>query len=153
MALDYTATYDPGGVGTVLLIAFVRKTLQDIDVTSNPPSPIVPRSQWSVLFTDQEIMMIADQYSAFPNQADMMAAHLFDDIAGNAALLAQHLTLGDYSSDTRVTPRTIRDHADYIRNRYAKALAAGADEPAESVSDEVWTDFDWRRAIFAAELP
>jgi hypothetical protein len=153
MALDYTATYDPGGAGNTLLIAIVRKTLQDIDVTANPPSPTVPRAQWSVLFTDQEIMMVAAQYAGFANQADMMAAHLFDDIAGNAALLAQHITLGDYSSDTRVTPRTIRDHADYIRNRYAKALAAGGDEPAESISEEVWTDFDFRRQIWAENLP
>jgi hypothetical protein len=153
VALDYTVTYDPGGTGDTLLIAQVRKTLQDIDVAANPPSPTLPRAQWSVLFTDQEIMMVRDQYAGFPNQADMMAAHLFDDIAGNAALLAQHITLGDYSSDTRVTPRTIREHADYIRNRYAKALAAGADEPAESISDEIWTDFDFRRSVWAQNAP
>jgi hypothetical protein len=153
VALDYTATYDPGGDGDILLIARIRKAIQDIDVGTTAPAPTIGRAQWSVLFLDQEILMSAADHADKVNQADMAAADLLEEIASNAALLAKHITLGDYSSDTRVTPRTIREHADYIRNRYAKALAAGADEAAESISDEIWTDFDFRRSVWAQNAP
>jgi hypothetical protein len=146
MPLSYTATYDPDV--TTDLIADVRFAIQDVDVATNPPSAILPRSQWSVLFTDQEILKVIAKYGASTNQADMAAAELLDDIASNTALLAKHIVLGDYQSDTRAAAKGLRDQADWLRNRAGKAAAAGADEPAESISTEVWTDFDYRRQLF-----
>jgi hypothetical protein len=149
VALDYTATYDPGGDGDILLIARIRKAIQDIDVGTTAPAPTIGRAQWSVLFLDQEILMSAADHADKVNQADMAAADLLEEIASNAALLAKHITLGDYSSDTRVTAAGLRAQADRLRNRYALAQSAGADEPAESISDEIWTDFDFRRSLWA----
>jgi hypothetical protein len=146
MPLSYTVTYDPDDTTTVL--SDVRFAIQDVDVLTNPPSGVLPRSQWSVLFTDQEILKVATKYAAATNQADMTAAELLEDIASNTALLAKHIVLGDYQSDTRVAAKGLRDQADWLRNRAGKAAAAGADEPAESISEEIWTDFDYRRELF-----
>lgn len=150
MAFDFTATYDPGD--TVSLIPAVRFAIQDVDVTTNPPSSVLPRSQWSVLFTDQEITMTLIKYGTSVNQADMTGAELLENIASNSALLAKHIVLGDYQSDTRSAAKGLRDQADWLRNRYGKSQAAGADEPAESITSEIWDDFGYRRELMAGAL-
>jgi hypothetical protein len=151
MPISYTCTYDPSDPTD--LVTQVRFNIQDVDITTTPPSGSTPRAQWSVLFTDQEINMIAPKYASFPNQADLTAAELLENVASNAALLAKHITLGDYSSDTRTAANGLRSQADWLRQRYAKAQAAGSEEPAESVSQEIWDDFGFRRWLYTSALP
>lgn len=138
--LTYTSTYDP-----TTLVGKVRRTIQDIDVDTTPPAALTPRNQWSCLFVDQEIALYLDNHAGAPNQTDLAAADLLDEIASSNALTARLITLGEYTSDTRSTARVLREQADNLRNRMAKAAAAGMDEPAEYYNAESWSDFDWRR--------
>lgn len=147
MPLSYTVTYDPD-----TLVGEVRSTLQDVAVFESEgdtlPAPNVPRNQWSVVFLDQEIQKKLDRYAGFVNQTDLAAADLLDDAASNAALLAKLTRFGSYTSDTTRTPAAIRDQANALRQRYDKAFSTGQQEPAESITTEIYTDFDWRRSVF-----
>lgn len=147
MPLSYVVSYDPD-----TLIGEVRSTLQDVGVFLSEgdtlPSPSIPRSQWSVLFLDQEIQKKLDRYAGTVNQTDLAAADLLEDAASNAALLSKLTRLGSYVSDTRNSASDIRKQADALRGRYDKAQQSGLLEPAESIGQEIWTDFDFRRSVF-----
>lgn len=143
--MNFTSTYDP-----TTMIGQVRMAIQDLDVDTTPPEDpsSTPRDQWSCLFVDQEIQIRLNAYSDKVNAVDLAAADLLEDMASSSAILARLITFGDYTSDTRQTAKTLRDQADWLRSRYAKAQSAGSEEPAEAITPEVWDDFDLRRWLW-----
>lgn len=143
MAVSFVATYDP-----TTPVGEVRFAIQDWDVDTEPPDAGTPRDQWSCLFTDQEIQLKINRYSDKVNATDLAAAELLDDVANSTALTARLITLGDYTSDTRQTASSLRQQAQWLRNRWSQAQAAGSDEPAEYINDEAWDSLNYGRIIF-----
>jgi hypothetical protein len=151
VALDLTVTYDPDTD-----IGDVRASIQDIAIGGAgdvAPDITVPRSQWTAIFTDQEIQKKIDRHLDAVNKNDLAAADLLEDIASSQAQLAKLLTLGSYTSDTRTTAATLRSQAAVLRARYGQGIMAGQEEPAESITPEVWDDFSFRRSRYQTIPP
>lgn len=142
MPLDLTVTYDP-----TTPVGMVRFAIQDLDIDTQPPEEGTTRDQWSVLFTDQEIQLTINKYLDKVNVTDLAGAELLENIANSTALTARLITLGDYTSDTRQTANSLRAQAQWLRNRWSQAQAAGADEPAEYINEEPWDALNWGRII------
>lgn len=144
MANDLTATYD---YGASPVISDVRFVIQDVDVASSPPvNNPTDRTQWSCLFTDQEIQRRIDLHA--DDTVNQAAADLLMFMASSSAILARLIKLGEYTSDTRSTADKLRAQAAALRTATADANAAGANDPAEYINDEAWTDFDVRRELW-----
>jgi hypothetical protein len=144
MANTFLATYD---FDAAPVVADVRFVIQDVDVVSSPPEDNPDdRTQWSCIFTDQEIQR---RVSLHPDDTvNQAAADLLMFMASSNAILARLITLGEYTSDTRSTADKLRAQAMALRTMTADTNSAGMNDPAEYIHDEAWTDFDVRREFY-----
>jgi len=85
-----TVTYDSTDLSTDL--AKVRLLIADIDTTTTTGS----RSDWTILFTDEEINSFLSQCDSDINMASAMALR---SIASSRALLNKLVRIGDYEED------------------------------------------------------
>ena len=120
-----TFTYDITGN-----IGIVRLNISDIDLTTT----VGVRSDWTVLFTDEEIQIFLTRASSDTNLA---SAYALMAIASSRALLAKSKRLGDYSEDLSKIASELREQAKYF-------IKIAETTPSADFAEQVLTDFSAR---------
>jgi len=128
-----TVTYDITNA-----IGQVRLNISDIDTTTTTGA----RSDWTILFTDEEIQIFLDRASS-----DVMLASVYAllAIASSRALLAKMVKIGDYSQDLKTV-------ADSLRAQAKALVDLNNMTPAGDAAEQAVTDFAARDIIYNSYL-
>ena len=140
--MTWSATYDlSNDVGAIRLL------LRDIDLTIAPSPPSTNqsnRTQWTVLFADEELSFVYNKYSTDfqdPIAVYYAAAELIESLAFNNAYIAKRRKLGDYEKDTEVSPKLLQAEADRMR-------AIANNLPFEMITEVAWSDANYARILY-----
>ena len=116
----------------------LRLAISDIDLTTT----VGARSDWTVLFTDEELGVFLSQAASNIAQA---AAYALRTMAASRALVAKLVRLGDYMEDMKIVSFYLSQMAD----KYEKQAQS---EPSGLAAEVAQTDFTARDIIYNREL-
>ncbi|KKM06370.1 hypothetical protein LCGC14_1744720 [marine sediment metagenome] len=116
----------------------LRLAISDIDLTTT----VGVRSDWTVLFTDEELGVFLSNASSDINLA---AFYALNAIAASRALLAKSMSLGDYSID-------LKSLADSLRAQAKVYYELSVNVPSGLAAEVAQTDFTARDIIYNKEL-